>query len=138
MGREACLRLRLWFGRRLDVGVVWRGSRLHLGIERPRRSQRLVNSDMLIGFVGRQPVVVRECRHRLVLLFVLVEGLPLRRLSGRDCVRLERAFRGKCIVPADLGTAPDRTERLAFSTLDFGWVGATPTLEVEVLANRVV
>ena len=94
---------------------------------------------MLIGFVRRQLVVVLECRPGLVRLGVLVERLPLlRRRQRRRDLRFDRGARGRRIVPADLGPAPDGTEGLAFSALDFGRVGATPALQVEVLADRVV
>ena len=123
----------------LDVGAVWRWSRLRLGIERSRRPQGLIGGRMLIRLVRRQLVLVLECRPGLVRLGVLVERLPLlRRGRWRRDLRFDSGARGRRIIPAHLRPAPDGTEGLAFSALDFGRVRTPPPLQVEVLADRVV
>ena len=111
-----------------------RWDRLGFGVKRARRSERRVVVKMLLGLVRWQFVVVLECRPGLLQVVVFVGRLPvLRRLR-----RFNSGARGRRIVPADLRPAPDGTEGLSFRALDFGGVCATPALQVEVLADRVV
>ena len=98
--------------------------------------------------MGRRLLIILRRRRRvvefrrLVKLGVLRERLgPLLLGHGLDFgLRLEASLSlgRRRVFPADFGPAPNWTESLAFSALNFGGVGAAPALEVEVLADRVV
>ena len=81
-----------------------------------------------------------EWRQRLVNGSSSVEGLrsPAPRAGATASGSSAASAAGASSSAGNLGTAPDGTERLAFGALDFGGVGATAALEVEVLADRVV
>jgi hypothetical protein len=101
-------------------GLVW------------RKVLMLLECPQLRIFLERLPLFVSHCR----MDRSGIRSPGFRLLIDRLEVWID--LLGRRLLPSYLRTTPDRSECFALSALNFGGISAAATLEVEVLADRII